>query len=1150
MTLTNPQGTPGATAGTGDIVSLGTMAGGVAFVPQTTPLVRLNYFDGKFLRADDLTLEQRGQRMLVQLSNRAGGPGVVHGFNVSVTTGPKLVLSGGLGIDPAGRVLYLPETVEVPVADLLAAAQGPSPTPTGQSGSGSSAFTPCEPELIAPGANVPVIEGVQLYVVALAHAEALCGHEEVLGRLCSQGCETAEDRPYRNEGVVVLLQPLPLAGPLAPAIGGITFTDTHLRSRVASAWFAQERQGAGSWLSAPALRSTQWCQGAAALTGDVVPVGVLASKGSTVVFLDPWIVRRERMDAPPRSYWAGRMELRPWPVFLAQVLQFQCQYAGLPAAPGGGGGGGTDPCAPSKGLLDVSTQLVDALAGQLKDFGWTGESTDSGGFVLSDVVLAEFKQHALDVLTGPAAPGSGSTLIDGGIIELPPAGYLPVDPQSPTSLRAQLEPVFGSGVDLRFCAVRRDQIPHELERAQHMDRISLLRGRAAPAAVEPVDVLVPDGTTTEVTETTNPFGFAVEAAVGFAQRDPDRFITPGGRDMLAAFRDTARADVKQVPLRGVGRLHPTAPGLTAHLAAVGGGRGLRAVLRLLGTLTTDARASLNRSKRIKVSAGDVQPTELRTLAAMVTNEAVAARRKPDRTTKVLSLATGLDVEAMAVWSTCWTGGDPFTVAKGASFPISLALDAFVPGTQSALLEARLDGQAKVQERQSSGSTASVTLRITGVLSGDPVNLRDVKDLGRTVQFDVLVRRDQPAGHTRIRVSSALGKNDSWEATVTWAGAPIEADGDLREVTTGEDPTVRRLVEGHALQDPGVNQPGHEYHERAVDALTILQGAKVNDPLFLDNALRALFPAGGDTRIEVRPTTDWVLFRRRRSERCDDVVTPPPVITSKIATFVVRAANQDEAQVLATRLREGATDLPWIPAGFAEFTTGTASLVTFPSIVQQDYRDAGGGSRVAFVGYGTTIPGDPTGIGRARALLNALKPGVTLDDDNLDLLVDPPAGQMVPGTEASVFFVSYEKAPVIKDCVEVLNVDEVDQGEGAKLRDAIERADVAMVDQFASLVDPLGDVSFTAAGPNEDQALAIAVQLARIRAQHLRDDDPRFPLAVGWIAADLTDNQSVEKEGQIKSLAEKYQIELINVLSAAFDREDRCSGRLYVLQRRG
>src|SRR5690606_33039555 len=84
-------------------------------------------------------------------------------------------------------------------------------------------------------------------------------------------------------------------------------------------------------------------------------------------------------------------------------------------------------------------------------------------------------------------------LIDGGIVELPPAGYLPVDPNSELTVDRQVRRLLGDGVDLRFCVIRPDDAARELEGAQHMDRISLLRGLDDPNNKDPVDILVPDG---------------------------------------------------------------------------------------------------------------------------------------------------------------------------------------------------------------------------------------------------------------------------------------------------------------------------------------------------------------------------------------------------------------------------------------------------------------------------------------------------------------------------------------------------------------------------------------------------------------------------------------------------------------------------------
>ena len=69
------------------------------------------------------------------------------------------------------------------------------------------------------------------------------------------------------------------------------------------------------------------------------------------------------------------MAMRPWDVFLAQVLQFQCQLpAALTCIAGQGGGDSTDPCAGKTQVIgDVATAVAQAhtylaaVAEKLKD---------------------------------------------------------------------------------------------------------------------------------------------------------------------------------------------------------------------------------------------------------------------------------------------------------------------------------------------------------------------------------------------------------------------------------------------------------------------------------------------------------------------------------------------------------------------------------------------------------------------------------------------------------------------------------------------------------------------------------------------------------------------------------------------------------------
>src|SRR4051794_10152845 len=97
-----------------------TQQNGVTVIPQPTPLTRLNYFDGKFLRASDLSAEQLYLRRLIDLSNQAGGPGVAYGYNLSLAAGGDLLNIGpGLAIDPQGRVLLLPTPFSTGVQELI-----------------------------------------------------------------------------------------------------------------------------------------------------------------------------------------------------------------------------------------------------------------------------------------------------------------------------------------------------------------------------------------------------------------------------------------------------------------------------------------------------------------------------------------------------------------------------------------------------------------------------------------------------------------------------------------------------------------------------------------------------------------------------------------------------------------------------------------------------------------------------------------------------------------------------------------------------------------------------------------------------------------------------------------------------------------------
>lgn len=472
-----------------------TAENGKTEIPSPTSLTRLHYFDGKFLRADDLSLEQMYVRALVHLSNQAGGSGVVHGLDTTLgDNGDEIVIGQGMAIDPAGQIVLLPNKEFRCRIDELIPLTARAVLPPRRRFLGPGSFEECVVTSEAPA--VRPSEGYNFYVITIGHAEALCGQEDVYGKICEEACMTSTDRPYYREGIIVRAEPLYLTKAM-PASGVVVLQEQHLRSRLASALFADEETQIGSLISGRGLHSDSWCLGARLGRGGRVPLAVIARAGHTTVFLDAWVVRRERIDTPPRRYWAARMSMRPWDGFLAQVLQFQCQLNELLVR------SGTtpvfDPCRDMRDAVRDAANTLGDLVGAVKRPLPPPriERIDPGsvpGLASLAIPLTRVSDLQLRLNTF-LKPGlvrrRASVLIDGGIVELPPAGYLPVDAAG--IVNDQIVALLGNGLDLRFCVVTPDFVAHALEEAQHMDRISLLQGLEPGGTRPPVDILVPDG---------------------------------------------------------------------------------------------------------------------------------------------------------------------------------------------------------------------------------------------------------------------------------------------------------------------------------------------------------------------------------------------------------------------------------------------------------------------------------------------------------------------------------------------------------------------------------------------------------------------------------------------------------------------------------
>ena len=904
-------------------------ASGHTVVARETPLKRLNYFDGKFLRAPDLQLEQQGLLNQIRLSNQAGGSGVVHGFDVRLESGDSLTIGSGFAIDPQGRLLYLPEEITVGIDDLiersrLKAGLVAASTPGGDS---FSRFEECELRAADehPGTLVP---GHDLYLITLCYAQAYCGEEDVYGKLCEEACVSSTERPYLIDGISIRAEPLTLSALLATS-AAIPLSAIHLRSRVASAYFAQERSNPASLISGEGLRSQVWCRGAEAPGGLCVPIAVLGRSGAHT-FLDAWIARRERMESPPRQYWARRMAMRPWNVFLAQVLQFQCQLAQcfkdkIDQPPS------FDPCEKERSVVAEATEFIRLIKERYAAVSaHLAEAVEFGPLPMERVVSVaeldglEKKLSAIDL-----KPISNRYLINCGIIELPSAGYLPVKPDDTMTVNEQVRRMMGEGVDLRFCVVRPDYVPHALEEAQHMDRISLLEGLDDPAAKPAVDILVPDGEI--ITQDIQAESLAFRGTVDLVLNNQNDTVAAVNAQQFRTFQ-----------LRGAAR---------AEALEAGGGA------------FYFAGAADLRQKQSQETVRDSEETPgMNTMGARIGH--IFARRDVSmesatteavmRSRPIASIAAVyLPDFVIAVWNEMRCEQNPFTMQPGENTPTSLRVVVAVSANRFTILrEIQVQGSFylhTVTGTNGSGSEKLLTGRFLGVVKDRS------RDAGQDVMegvegFDLQATIRLRQGVTSFQFELELQNTNEPDPTpfhpvVNWSGDPME-------VVLQEGSGDAFITRAKLNEDRNVLASDDSDHTLALTGLEVV-GAALNDPGFAQRAGEQLFPeeTAPKREVQVRATRDWVLFHRRRSKVCEaDFVTPLPVAGHRYLIWHLKV-DQQQLKIVIDALRsnrsETLTEFPFDQVSLVEYAATTPVLRSSPEAVQADWKAANPGDLLVY-----------------------------------------------------------------------------------------------------------------------------------------------------------------------------------------------------------
>ncbi len=994
------------------LVRIGSDSGHV-IVNKNSQLRRLNYFDGKFLRAPDLILEQQALLNQVRQSNRAGGAGVVHGFDCTLAGGDSLQIGAGFAIDFSGRMLLLNNGIDIGIQELIEKSQSDLAGATSElaqaaatqfassvtSGDSMGGFDNC---VIHAGSAV--LEGVEdndLYLITISHAEAYCGQEDVYGKLCSEACSTSKSHSYIIEGIELRAVPLDLSVLLKQS-AAVPLSQVHLRSRVASAFFAEERERIASHISAGGLNSMIWCLGAEAAAGNGIPIAVLGYNGTTTLFLDAWSARRERMESPPRHYWAGRMAMRPWNVFLAQVLQFQCQLRGCLTS--------SDPDAPCKPLKEFDP-CADSRAAAREAATGMRHLIDSFGEV--SIRLAEFDiedsfKRKLDDFDGGLTRlehqyqlliDSGRVqvpnrlLINCGIVEVPSAGYLPVNASSTVSVNQQVQRLLGEGVDLRFCVVRPDFVPHALEEAQHMDRICLLSGIDDPSRKPRVDVLVPNGKIQQLETQDSSSGYQAGVAIhseAFEIGWPRKFIT----DSVDRLDENVGLAIN-TSLAGIRMLSTAASDLPTLTGAARGetlestGYGFYLAARSsaivkLGTATL-ARAHAASESVLKLLSGqDDGNAAVASAEAGVERLSSGFRFKVNSASAVLEAQSSRLVPSSAMWLDLKCQSDPFNLNVSESTDVRARLSMIVSrnqnNTQSLVIEERnVNGQLQIQKSAAQKTDTRFTARLVanGIWSETRIFGDQSETRSEAIRLDetVIVSRSGLTGlpptvaiaivnpsffgkldsvqlvferiwssPTESRVRSLLRyQGSAWLAGVRELQAVSAMPMNFAATTRAQTGREIVLAEVNLHEDQNVLRPGNAFHSAALGAINTIAKA-TRDSGFTDQAGRLLFPPPQPVTSELRilAREPWVLFHRRRDKVCaaetaQEVLAKP----RRYRVYHVHLDNQIDVGNLEQALQIDASGViakfDTKPVTVVDFAPGLVTVTTAHGDVRADWK---------------------------------------------------------------------------------------------------------------------------------------------------------------------------------------------------------------------
>ena len=1071
------------------------MQPGISVIDPSTVLTRLWYFDGKFLRAEGFRRDQEYFRALVALSNQAVGSGVVHGFDVRHGRGDALHVSGGLALAPSGRVVHLPRDVDLAIATLIARSAGELEPRTAITRSKAD-FAPCPPE--TPSDPVHTVPVRPLYVLTVAAAEALCGEEERFGQLCEDACATETDRSLVVEGARFRVRELHLTLPVSARV---PFDATHLRSRVATAYFELERHVVPSMISGPGLRTDVWCRGADGVGGDEVPLAVFERSGAVTTWIDMWTVRRELIETTPHRYWEWRLAMRPLDVFLAQVLQFQCQLIGATGEPGGPGL--VDPCAHERSVLVETQQVLEALVakrqGSTEELGSHEHALllAAGGAGDDDVTeltdrLEELRTRISGALTGPIRAASGSLLLDWGHVTLPSGGYLPVDPTRP--LEPQVRALMGPGVDLRFCAVRADFIPEALQEAQHMERISLTQGIDDPSKLEEVDVLVPAGVVSVARDAVDAFEGRVRVLPAVLPANRAALVEQGSVLMLAAVaRDQTddgwswtMAAHGEAPQRlAVADVVAAFAGRSAgDAAAAGDADSIR--LYVEHDATHDATIAESGFGQRLNREGVMARERLNRIGLRLDPTEAAFEVPPDR-----PIARD-EKRPFSLWIDVETDRDLRDVPIGGQVSIRrLRGTAYSrASTEPLFVDLKVTGSLVVAAKHTRTATDGDTLvdivtNVEGFV--DPLMIAggQVYDLPPRPMRGLALRWRVGVTASSIRILDvAVVRGSGLRAAFEDAGTPRKIHGTLATTAPGNDDALAGnwihttamtagteeiiLADLDLSEAPGaldLGAPGRELGEAVIDVIGTALAAEGREAGFAVAARQRLFGLAAGDVSTISPTTDWVMFHRRRTKTCADSIERPRAVrrlqwfhaliddVGSLSEYGALAGRWQRAtragDIDAVKLRDRLDHLGFVPVAIVEFPEQSTELASSRVALRAAWSASPRGSMIV-AGIAASPPtgdGPSVDLGRLMTATSVVADLIDTSRMQTDVITEIPPEFQSSGIDGALFTIGYGRRDAETTNVLLVRVASVREamdrlaGTASTTRDALDQIDM-------------------------------------------------------------------------------------------------------------